>query len=88
MKSLLILLPGIFLSVVFSFLGIVLTSHQQLGSLVQTTEFLDEEGNPERGETLYPLKEWRNFGTGQAGVYCDGLRSLPHTASALQRLWR
>ena len=39
-----------------SFIGLVLSSYIQLGSLTQTTENLDEKGNPIDGDPLFPRK--------------------------------
>ncbi|CAA6679034.1 MULTISPECIES: cbb3-type cytochrome c oxidase subunit II [unclassified Lentimonas] len=56
MKNLPILFCGILTALAFSLVGLVLSSYIQLGSLTQTTETLDELGNPIAGETLYPAK--------------------------------
>ncbi|HAV13072.1 MAG TPA: cytochrome-c oxidase [Opitutae bacterium] len=55
MKNLPLLFCGIFFALAFSFTGLVLSSNIQIGSLTQTTETEDENGNPMEGETLYPL---------------------------------
>ncbi len=55
MKNLPLLFCGIFFALAFSFTGLILSSNHQVGSLRQTTETLDENGNPMEGETLYPL---------------------------------
>ena len=52
MKNLPLLFCGIFFALAFSFSGLILTSHMQLGGLRQTTETLeasddlDENGMP------------------------------------------
>lgn len=56
MKNLPLLFCGIFAALAFSFTGLILSSNIQLGSLTQTTETLDEDGNNVEGDTLYPLK--------------------------------
>jgi cytochrome c oxidase cbb3-type subunit 2 len=56
MKNLPLLFCGIFFALAFSFSGLILSSNIQIGSLTQTTETLDENGNVMEGETLYPLK--------------------------------
>lgn len=56
MKNLPLLFCGIFFALAFSFTGLILSSHIQIGGLTQTTETLDENGNLMEGETLYPLK--------------------------------
>lgn len=55
MKNLPLLFCGIFFALAFSFTGLILSSNIQVGSLTQTTETLDEDGNNIEGETLYPL---------------------------------
>ena len=64
MKNLPLLFCGIFFALAFSFTGLILTSHIQIGSLTQTTETLeatddlDEKGMPvmvmTEGDPLYP----------------------------------
>ena len=64
MKNLPLLFCGIFFALAFSFTGLILTSHIQIGSLTQTTESLeatddlDENGMPvmvmTEGDPLYP----------------------------------
>ena len=56
MKNLPLLFCGIFFALASSFIGLILSSNIQLGSLTQTTETLDEDGNNIEGDTLYPLK--------------------------------
>ncbi len=56
MNNLPALFLGIFATLAFSWLGIVFSSHIQLGSLKQSTETVDEHGNPIEGETLYPRR--------------------------------
>ena len=56
MKNLPLLFCGIFFALAFSFTGLILSSNIQIGSLNQTTQSLDENGNNIAGETLYPLK--------------------------------
>ena len=56
MKNLPLLFCGILIALAFSFTGLVLSSYIQLGSLAQTTETLDELGNPVEGDPLYPAK--------------------------------
>ena len=41
MKNLPLLFCGIFFAIAFSFTGLILTSHIQIGSLTQTTETLE-----------------------------------------------
>lgn len=46
---------GIFFTLAFSWAGLVLAGHKQLGSLNTTTERIDgETGNPVKGNPLYP----------------------------------
>lgn len=56
MNNLPALFLGIFLTLAFSFTGIILTSNIQLGDLKPMTEEADEQGNPLEGDTLYPYK--------------------------------
>lgn len=62
MKNLPLLFCGIFFALAFSFVGLVLTSHIQLGSLTQTTETLvPSDDDPTvmvvaEGDPLYPSK--------------------------------
>lgn len=62
MKNLPLLFCGIFFALAFSFSGLILTSHMQLGSLTQTTETLVPSDDDEtvmvmaEGEPLYPAK--------------------------------
>ena len=60
MKNLPLLFCGIFFALAFSFVGLILTSHIQLGSLTQTTETLvPSDDDPTKmvlveGDPLYP----------------------------------
>jgi cytochrome c oxidase cbb3-type subunit 2 len=54
MRNLPLLFCGIFFTLAFSWTGLILSSQLQFGSLVQTTETLDEEGNPVEGDPLFP----------------------------------
>jgi cytochrome c oxidase cbb3-type subunit 2 len=54
MKNLPLLFCGILGALALSFMGLILSSYHQLGSLTQTTEVLDESGNPSAGDPLYP----------------------------------
>lgn len=54
MNNLPALFLGIFFTLAFSWTGLILTSHIQLGALEPTTEAVDEEGNPIEGDPLYP----------------------------------
>lgn len=56
MKNLPLLFCGIFFALAFSFTGLILSSHIQIGDLTQTSETLDENGNILAGEILYPLQ--------------------------------
>lgn len=62
MKNLPLLFCGIFFALAFSFVGLVLTSHIQLGSLTQTTQTLvPSDDDPTvmvvvEGDPLYPSK--------------------------------
>ena len=56
MKNLPLLFCGILTALAFSLVGLVLSSYIQRGSLTQTTEVLDELGNPVAGDPLYPAK--------------------------------
>lgn len=62
MKNLPLLFCGIFFALAFSFTGLILSSHIQLGSLTQTTETLvPSDADPSvmvmaEGEPLYPVK--------------------------------
>ena len=61
MKNLPLLFCGIFFTLAFSFTGIVLTSHLQFGSLTQSTETLEDDGEGHKvmpeGEAMFPRKE-------------------------------
>ncbi len=61
MKNLPFLFCGIFFTLAFSFSGIVLTSHFQFGTLAQSTEELEDDGEGgmimPKGETLFPRRE-------------------------------
>jgi cytochrome c oxidase cbb3-type subunit 2 len=70
MKNLPILFCGILLSLAFSVMGVVLSSNIQLGGLAQTTETLDENGNPTDGDPLFPAKMAGAAQQGEA-VYAD-----------------
>jgi len=70
MKNLPLLFCGILIALAFSFTGLVLSSYIQLGSLAQTTEVLDEIGNPVAGDPLYPAKMSGSAQQGKA-VYTD-----------------
>ena len=70
MKNLPLLFCGILIALAFSFTGLVLSSYIQLGSLTQTTETLDEDGNPAEGDPLYPAKMPGAAQQGKA-VYTD-----------------
>jgi cytochrome c oxidase cbb3-type subunit 2 len=62
MKNLPLLFCGIFFALAFSFVGLILSSHIQLGSLTQTTETVTpSQDDPTvmvmaEGEPLYPVK--------------------------------
>jgi cytochrome c oxidase cbb3-type subunit II len=56
MKNLALLFCGIFAALACSFMGLILAGNIQLGSLMQTTETLDENGNNIEGDQLYPIK--------------------------------
>lgn len=55
MKNFPLLFLGIMATLAFSFAGLILSSHIQLGGLTQMTESRDEDGNRMEGEPLYPL---------------------------------
>jgi len=55
MNNLPLLFLGIFFTLAFSWTGLVLSSHLQIGGLAPTTSVLDEEGRPVAGEDRYPL---------------------------------
>jgi cytochrome c oxidase cbb3-type subunit 2 len=55
MKNLPLLFCGIFAALAFSFTGLILSSNIQLGSLTQSTETLDENGDNVEGDQLYPM---------------------------------
>lgn len=57
MRNLALLFLGIFFTLAFSFTGLILSSHVQIGGLKQTTERLNEDGEPVEGEPLYPRAE-------------------------------
>ncbi len=63
MKNLPLLFCGIFFALAFSFVGLILTSHIQIGGLAQTTETVTpSEADPSvmvmaEGEPLFPRKE-------------------------------
>ena len=54
MRNLPLLFCGIFFTLAFSFTGLILSSHLQIGDLQVTTETLNEEGEPVEGDPLYP----------------------------------
>ena len=56
MKNLPLLFCGILIALAASFTGLVLSSYIQLGSLSQTSETLDEDGNPVEGDPMFPIK--------------------------------
>ena len=56
MKNFPVLFLFILSSLALSFMGLVLSSYIWLGDLTQTTENLDEAGNPVEGEPLFPRK--------------------------------
>lgn len=55
MRNLPLLFCGIFFTLAFSWTGLILSSQIQFGSLTQTTETLDEEGQPVEGDPLFPV---------------------------------
>lgn len=61
MKNLPFLFCGIFFMLAFSFVGVVLTSHFQFGTLAQSTEVLEDDGEGNRvmpeGEPFFPRRE-------------------------------
>ncbi|MFP4673592.1 MAG: cbb3-type cytochrome c oxidase subunit II [Opitutales bacterium] len=57
MKNLPLLFCGIFFTLAFSFSGLILSSHIQIGGLERTTETLNDAGEPVEGEPLFPRKE-------------------------------
>lgn len=61
MKNLALLFCGIFFMLAFSFTGLVLSSHLQIGALKQTTETLEEDDNGKMvmvaGDPLFPRAE-------------------------------
>ncbi len=56
MNNLPALFLGIFATLAFSWVGIVLSTQIQVGHLQQSTETVDEEGKPIEGDTLYPRR--------------------------------
>ena len=70
MKNLPLLFLGIFSTLVFSWTGLVLSSHLNLGYLTPTTSELDENGAPIAGETLYPI-ELGGIGKTGKDIYID-----------------
>jgi len=83
MKNLPLLFLGIFFTLAFSWTGLVLSSHLNLGKLVPTTSELDENGNSIAGETLYPIKLGGIAKTGkdiyidQGCIYCHSQQIRP-----------
>ncbi len=56
MKNFPLFFCGIFFTLAFSWAGLVLIGHNQLGSLTTTTERIDgETGGPVKGNPLYPV---------------------------------
>ena len=70
MKNLPLLFLGIFFTLAFSWVGLVLSSHLNLGSLQPATSSLDEQGNNIAGDTLYPIELGGIAKTGKA-VYIE-----------------
>ena len=70
MKHFSVLFLFVLSALALSFMGLVLSSYIQLGDLTQTTESLDEDGNPIEGDPLFPGKL---SGVAQQGkaVYAD-----------------
>jgi cytochrome c oxidase cbb3-type subunit 2 len=56
MNNLPALFLGVFATLAFSWVGIVLATQIQVGHLKQTTEIVDENGKPVEGDTLYPRR--------------------------------
>ncbi len=94
MKSLPLLFLGIFFTLAFSWTGLVLSSHLNLGNLAPTTSSLDEDGLPIDGDTLYPIKLGGIAKTGkdiyidQGCMYCHSQQVRPKGfGSDFERGW-
>jgi cytochrome c oxidase cbb3-type subunit II len=70
MKNLPLLFLGIFFTLAFSWTGLILTSHLNLGGLGPTTSTLEDDGKLIAGEQLYPLKLGGIAKTGKQ-IYID-----------------
>ena len=81
MKSFSVLFLFVLSSLALSFMGLVLGGYIQLSDLTQTTENLDEKGNPMEGDPIFPRKL---SGVAQQGkaVYADLGCAYCHTQQA------
>ncbi len=76
MKNITTIFLVIFSTLAFSWVGLVLSSHLNLGGLEPTTAELDEEGNPIEGDTLNPqplsgiARTGKDIYVDQGCIYC------------------
>lgn len=100
MKNLPLLFCGIFFALAFSFVGLIVTSHIQLGSLTQTTETVTpSEEDPNvmvmaEGEPLFPrmesgiVKQGKDVYISMGCIYCHTQQSRRDGfGSDIQRGW-
>jgi len=94
MKNLPLLFLGIFFTLAFSWTGLVLSSHLNLGNLAPTTSSLDENGKTIDGDPLYPIKLGGIAKTGkdiyidQGCIYCHSQQVRPKGFGAdFERGW-
>ncbi len=94
MKNLPLLFLGIFLTLAFSWCGLIMSSQIQYGDLVPTTPTLDEEGNPVQGENLYPqaasglAEQGKQIYISEGCMYCHSQQVRPKGFGAdFERGW-
>jgi cytochrome c oxidase cbb3-type subunit II len=83
MKNLPLLFLGIFFTLAFSWTGLILTSHLNLGKLQPTSSTLGEDGNPVPGEPQFPVAlggiavTGREIYMDQGCIYCHSQQVRP-----------
>lgn len=94
MKNLPLLFLGIFFALAFSWTGLILSSHLNLGELQPTTSSLDELGNPISGDPLYPIelggiaKTGKDIYIAEGCLYCHSQQIRPKDFGAdYERGW-
>jgi cytochrome c oxidase cbb3-type subunit II len=94
MKNLPLLFLGIFFTLAFSWTGLVLTSHLNLGQLQPTSSTLGEDGNPIPGEPQFPVAlggiavTGREIYIDQGCIYCHSQQVRPKGFGAdFERGW-